>query len=155
MKRSENYTINRGGECSPVERLAHCLRVDFTCPYCGIDLKKAKSIHIDHIVAQVWGGSKGEHNQIACCGSCNCSKKHKLLAEFAAGRADAEMVRRVRKIQRRRLPIEQARAILGSDAKNDKVKVERKARAQKMAKKQGKGKNQKQQANSSPGVGDG
>jgi len=100
-KRSESYTGNRGGECSPIERLAHCLRVDFTCPYCLCDLRQAPSIHMDHVTAQVWGGQKSARNIVACCGRCNCSKQHKPLRSFAAERGDANMVQRVRRYQRR------------------------------------------------------
>lgn len=117
-KRSASYNGNKGGECSPVERLAHCLRVDFTCPYCGCDLREAKSIHMDHVLAQVWGGAKSDTNIIACCGSCNCSKKHRMLADFAAGRGDAGMISRVRKFQRRSLAkySGQAKTIMGAEA---------------------------------------
>jgi len=113
MKRSETYTGNKGGECSPVERLAHCLRVDFACPYCLCDLRTAKSIHMDHVLAQVYGGQKSDKNILACCGSCNCSKKHKLLADFAAGRGDMEIVRRVHKLLKRRVPVARAKKIMG------------------------------------------
>lgn len=124
-KRSQDYKNNKGGECNGVERIAHCLRVDWTCPYCGCDLRNAKIISIDHILAQVWGGAKGKHNQIACCGSCNSSKKHKLLADFAAGRGDLEMVKRVRKITRRQLPLEEAKQFL-SQSNKEKAKMPRK-----------------------------
>ncbi len=115
-KRCETYSGNKGGECTPAERIAHCMRVDWTCPYCGCDLKKA-NVSIDHILAQVWGGAKGKQNQIACCGSCNSSKKHKLLSDFAAGRGDQEMVKRVRKITRRQLPLEKAKKFLTESRK--------------------------------------
>lgn len=111
LQRSESYTGNKGGECSPAERLAHLIRCRWECPYCGCSLQGV-SVHIDHVVAQVWGGGKGAKNQVACCASCNCSKKHKLLADFAAGRGDMEIVRRVKKILNRRLPLAKAKKIL-------------------------------------------
>ena len=113
MKRSEVYTGNKGGECNAAERLAHCLRVEWTCPYCGCDLTHAKSVHIDHVLAQVWGGKKDDKNLLACCGSCNSSKQHKPLTEFATRRGDAEMKRRVRRLLKRRVPVERAKTILG------------------------------------------
>lgn len=113
-KRSEGYCKNRGGECSKAERLAHCLRGDFECPYCGCDLREARVVSMDHVVAQVWGGVKSDTNIVACCGSCNSSKKHKMLADFAAGRGDEEMQARVRRILRRNFPkyLQLARKIL-------------------------------------------
>ena len=113
IERDANYQGNKGGECNAVERLAHCLRVDFTCPYCGSDLRRVKSIHIDHVLAQVWGGGKGPKNQLACCGSCNSSKKHKLLREWAEGRGDGQIVERVQRLLKRQLPTAQAKKIMG------------------------------------------
>jgi 5-methylcytosine-specific restriction endonuclease McrA len=114
-QRSATYTGNKGGECNAVERLAHCLRCDFMCPYCGCDLKRANVISMDHVVAQVWGGTKSDRNIVACCGSCNSSKKHKLLRDFAAGRGDIEILRRVRRITNRKLSryMTQAERIIG------------------------------------------
>jgi hypothetical protein len=136
-KRSKSYTRNKGGECTKVERVAHCLRVDFECPYCGCDLRKAKSTHIDHVKAQVWGGTKDPKNQVACCGSCNCSKQHKLLSEFAEERGDKEIVKRVRRATRRRLPLEQAKEFLGESPKGEKTVAKNKpAKANKPTKPQ-------------------
>lgn len=123
-KRAANYAGNKGGECSKLERLAHCLRVDWTCPYCGGDLKTARVVSMDHVLAQVWGGAKSDTNIVACCGSCNSSKKHKLLKDFAEGRGDAAMVARVHKLKRRSLKkyLAQAKAQLGaarSDGESD------------------------------------
>jgi 5-methylcytosine-specific restriction endonuclease McrA len=117
-KRSESYRGNKGGECSPVERLAHCIRGRWTCPYCGIELeadtegKPTTKVHIDHVLAQVYGGAKGPQNQVAACASCNCSKKAQLLREFAEGRGDMEIVKRVQKVLKRQLPIKKAKSIL-------------------------------------------
>ncbi len=102
VKRDTNYQGNRGGECSPVERLAQCLRVDWECPYCGADLHRVKIISMDHVLPQLFGGQKSDTNIIACCGSCNSSKQARLLREFAQ-RRDPAIVTRVRRIQRRRL----------------------------------------------------
>jgi hypothetical protein len=64
-------------------------------------LKTARAIHIDHILPQVLGGRKGAKNQVACCGSCNCSKRAKLLRQFAQGRCDEAMIRRVQRMTQR------------------------------------------------------
>lgn len=113
-ERDPNYNGNKGGECSPVERLAHCLRVEFTCPYCGIDLREVKTVSMDHVQPQVYGGTKSERNIIACCGSCNSSKQAKSLADFAAGRKNPEIRSHVRKCLRRKLPVDQARKLMGA-----------------------------------------
>lgn len=116
LKRADTYNGNKGGECSPVERLAHCIRADWTCPYCGEALEAdangfpTKRVHMDHVLAQVWGGIKSESNIVAACCSCNCSKKHQMLADFASGRGDAGMVARVRRLQRRKLAPATAKA---------------------------------------------
>lgn len=115
-QRAATYKGNKGGECSPLERLAQCIRADWTCPYCGEQLEAdasglpTKRVHMDHVLAQVWGGVKSETNIVAACGSCNCSKKHAKLAEFATGKGDAEMVARVRRLQRRKLAPATAKA---------------------------------------------
>jgi 5-methylcytosine-specific restriction endonuclease McrA len=117
-KRSETYKKNKGGECGQVERLAHCLRARWECVYCQEDLerdttgKPTKAVHIDHVFPQLLGGGKGPKNQLASCGSCNCSKKAQLLREFAEGRGDLEMIRRVQRTLKRQLPLKRAKAIM-------------------------------------------
>jgi len=113
-QRDPNYNGNKGGECSRLERLAHCLRVEWVCPYCGTDLKEVKIIPIDHVKPQVHGGTKSDKNLIACCGSCNSSKQAKTLADFAVGKSNPEIRSHVRKCLRRKLPVEQAKALMGA-----------------------------------------
>jgi 5-methylcytosine-specific restriction endonuclease McrA len=110
-KRDANYSGNKGGEASKAERLAHLLRVGFTCPYCGADLTTCRP-SIDHIVPQYAGGAKGAKNQIACCLPCNSSKQHKALQEFAARRGDAQMVKRVKRLTARKLDVARAKRLL-------------------------------------------
>lgn len=110
-KRSENYTGNKGGEATRAERLAHLLRVGFTCPYCGCDLLECR-VAIDHVKPQYAGGQKGAKNQVACCVSCNSSKQHKHLSAFAERRADADMVKRVKRLTARKLDVARAKRLL-------------------------------------------
>jgi 5-methylcytosine-specific restriction endonuclease McrA len=110
-KRDVNYNGNKGGEATRAERLAHCLRVDWTCPYCGRDLRECR-IAIDHVKPQYAGGQKGAKNQVACCIPCNSSKQHKLLSDFAERRADDDMIRRVKRITNRKLNVQRAKNLL-------------------------------------------
>lgn len=110
-KRAATYTGNKGGEATKAERLAHCERVRWMCPYCGVDLKDTR-IAIDHVKPQYAGGTKGANNQIACCVSCNSSKQAKSLADFAARKGDAEIIRRVQRALRRKLDVQAAKEVL-------------------------------------------
>jgi 5-methylcytosine-specific restriction endonuclease McrA len=111
LKKSPAYQGNKGGEATRAERLAHCERVRWECPYCGVDLKTV-TVAIDHVKPQFAGGTKGPNNQIACCISCNSSKQAKTLADFAARKGDAEIIRRVQRALRRELDVEAAKKIL-------------------------------------------
>lgn len=110
-KRDATYTGNKGGEATKAERLAHCERVRWECPYCGADLKTVR-VAIDHIVPQVHGGKKDATNQVACCLSCNSSKQAKSLREFAEAKADAEIVKRVKRATARKLDVARAKSLL-------------------------------------------
>lgn len=110
-KRAANYTGNKGGEASKAERLAHCERVRWACPYCGGDLRACR-VAIDHVKPQFAGGAKGASNQIACCVPCNSSKQAKALADFAAYKGDAEIIRRVQRALRRKLDVKGAKELL-------------------------------------------
>ena len=109
-KRAATYTGNKGGEATKVERLAHCERVRWTCPYCGADLRSVR-VAIDHVRPQYAGGAKGPNNQVACCVSCNSSKQAKSLAEFAAYKGDADIVKRVKRATARKLDVKAARKL--------------------------------------------
>jgi 5-methylcytosine-specific restriction endonuclease McrA len=111
LKKADTYNGNKGGEATKAERLAHCERVRWTCPYCGADLKTVR-VAIDHVRPQYAGGCKGANNQIACCVPCNSSKQAKSLADFAARKGDAEIIRRVQRALRRKLDVKAAKQIL-------------------------------------------
>lgn len=112
-KRAANYTGNKGGEATKAERLAHCERVRWVCPYCLTDLRAAR-VAIDHVKPQYAGGVKGPKNQVACCLSCNSSKQHKALSDFAAAKGDAEIVKRVKRATARKLDVARAKKLLAS-----------------------------------------
>lgn len=111
LKKAANYTGNKGGEATKAERLAHCERVRWACPYCQTDLRAAR-VAIDHVKPQYAGGMKGPKNQVACCVSCNSSKQHKALADFAAAKGDAEIVKRVKRATARKLNVTRAKKLL-------------------------------------------
>ncbi|RYX80632.1 hypothetical protein EON83_27790 [bacterium] len=111
MKRDANYTGNKGGEATKAERLAHCERVAWTCPYCGTDLRSVR-VAIDHVKPQYAGGKKGPNNQVACCLSCNSSKQAKSLQAFAEAKGDAEIVKRVKRATARKLDVARAKSLL-------------------------------------------
>ncbi len=76
--------------------------------------KKAARAAVDpHTLAIAQAKNDSDRNLIACCQPCNSSKQAKSLTEFAVGRGDDEIKKRVRRITRRRLPMAQAREILG------------------------------------------
>ena len=111
LKRDANYQGNKGGEATRTERMAHLLRVDWACPYCGVDLRTVR-VAVDHVKPQYAGGKKGARNQIACCVPCNSSKQHKALSEFAERRADPDMVKRVKRLTARKLDVARAKRLL-------------------------------------------
>jgi 5-methylcytosine-specific restriction endonuclease McrA len=66
-------------------RLAIYLRDSFRCVYCCADLHGAHptDITLDHVHAQVDGGSNEPSNLVTACRTCNCSRQDKPLARFA------------------------------------------------------------------------
>ena len=66
-------------------RLAIYLRDSLRCVYCCCDLHGAAptDITLDHVVADVDGGSNAPSNLVTACRSCNCSRQDKPLAKFA------------------------------------------------------------------------
>lgn len=51
------------------------------CPYCGKELT-SDNTHLDHIRSYSNGGINAPYNIVACCASCNASKKNKNLLEW-------------------------------------------------------------------------
>lgn len=58
--------------------------IDFRCTYCGV---QTTNLQMEHIVALSRGGPHSLANLTAACGSCNSSKRNRLLlAEWAPKR---------------------------------------------------------------------
>ena len=119
---------NRPGRSSkwiqPVVRLAIYIRDKFTCQYCGRDLRNAlpHEMGLDHLQCQhhnktgVLRNGKSLHdpsNLITVCRACNSTRKLTPWRKFATGGA----IERIEKAIRRKLNIEQAKALRESGQK--------------------------------------
>lgn len=60
-------------------RTAVMERDDWTCRYCGV-----LALTVDHMVPRSRGGATEVGNLVACCASCNRSKKDRTLREWVA-----------------------------------------------------------------------
>lgn len=76
------------------KRLAIYLRDEFTCLYCGKNLKNEdpENVTLDHLVPRnplVAHGNGGNEatNLITACRACNCSRQDKPWVDFAPGGA--------------------------------------------------------------------
>lgn len=57
-------------------------RDNFTCQYCGRNVKKDKiKIHCDHIIPRSKGGKNNKKNLITSCEECNLGKSDVLLED--------------------------------------------------------------------------
>lgn len=85
----------------PDKRLAIYLRDHFVCGICGDDLHDAPpaDVTLDHVVPRSRGGSNHESNLYTCCRSCNSARGEQRLAAVA----DAEAIKRIRRVRRRSL----------------------------------------------------
>ncbi len=83
------------------KRLALYLRDEFTCLYCGRNLKTAApaDITLDHLLPRHFGGTNDPTNLVTACRSCNCSRQDRPWVDFAPGGA------RERIEQRRQEPL--------------------------------------------------
>jgi 5-methylcytosine-specific restriction endonuclease McrA len=62
------------------QRLRIIARDNGTCAYCGGDFW----IGVDHVVPRSKGGTDADANLVACCRSCNSSKRDKTPEEWLA-----------------------------------------------------------------------
>jgi hypothetical protein len=79
----------------PTRRLAIYLRDGFLCAYCGTDLHSAnrRDVTLDHLVAQIHGGSHHESNLVTACHTCNSKRQHKPWRAFCAPGAVERILR--------------------------------------------------------------
>jgi hypothetical protein len=104
-----------GGWIAPPRRLAIYLRDGFLCAYCGTDLHAAnrRDVTLDHLVAQIHGGTHHERNLVTACHTCNSKRQHKPWRLFCAPGAVERILRNRRRSIARQLVL--ARAIIRGD----------------------------------------
>jgi len=80
-------------------RLAIYIRDNFTCLYCGRDLKEraAGEIALDHLHCRVNGGGNENSNLITACRSCNSSRQDREWRQYATGGAIERIEEQIRK----------------------------------------------------------
>ena len=85
LRKTTKKGTNYKGVCVRKDlRLAIYLRDSFRCVYCCRDLHGAAptDITLDHLTAQVDGGTNDPSNLITACRTCNCSRQDKPVAKF-------------------------------------------------------------------------
>jgi 5-methylcytosine-specific restriction endonuclease McrA len=100
----------------PEKRLAIYIRDEFTCCYCGRDLRNADAhdVTLDHLVPRSANGSNEATNLVTACGACNYSRQDKPWVDFAPGGA----VDRINTRRNQPLNIELAKALIADKAGN-------------------------------------
>jgi hypothetical protein len=75
------------GWCRPRKRLAIYIRDNFTCLWCGADLRfvEASGISLDHLEPKVNGGTNNAENLITACHACNSRRQDTPWREFCDG----------------------------------------------------------------------
>lgn len=89
-------------------RLAIYLRDGMACVYCGAGAEDA-DLTLDHVRPCALGGQNVARNLVTCCKLCNDAKGALSLTLW---NPHPDAVARVRRHVRRKLPREQARALL-------------------------------------------
>lgn len=81
------------------KRLALYLRDNFTCAFCGTDMKGTdpRLITLDHIVPRASGGTDDPKNLVTACLRCNCQKKDQPIAKYA-GTDKAKSIRKAARV---------------------------------------------------------
>ena len=108
-----------GGWITKARRLAIYLRDDFRCAYCGRDLREAhpRELTLDHLRPRCRGGDNGDRNLVLACVRCNSARQDRPWTQYATGGA----VDRIRRLVRRKLNLELAKALIAGRAQNDDV----------------------------------
>ena len=82
------------------------------CVYCGATAEESGAhLHLDHVIPKSCGGTDTADNLVACCRSCNCTRKAMSLPEwsrYVAATLDLHpriITRRVRRQLARELPL--------------------------------------------------
>lgn len=105
------------------KRLAIYIRDQFTCMYCGTDLRNAAAANItlDHLMCQSHGGSNDATNLVTACRSCNSSRGARSLESFAPGGALDRIAVQIA----RPLNVELAKAIIAGTAGDPALETSR------------------------------
>jgi hypothetical protein len=106
--------------CRPATRLAVYLRDGLACCYCGATIEGGAKLTLDHLVPHTKGGSNAPSNLVTSCHKCNSSRGARTVRAFCQavasyldhGITPAQIERHVRRCVRRRLPRDEARALL-------------------------------------------
>lgn len=109
------------------KRLAIYLRDGLACIWCGEGVEEGAQLSLDHLKPHSKKGCNGESNLVTSCKRCNFSRGDRSVKEFASavveylGEGDPdEVVARIQRHRRRKLPIAEAKALIerrGSAAK--------------------------------------
>jgi hypothetical protein len=90
VRKKERDIINGGGTVTGKENIFPYLRLrfevfkrdNFTCQYCGRNVKEDKvKLHIEHIIPKAKGGKNASDNLTTSCWECNSGKAEILLTE--------------------------------------------------------------------------
>ena len=77
----KEFTKRNGGRLLSL-RFEILKRDNFTCQYCGRNIKEDKvKLHVDHIIPNKLGGLYSENNLVTSCEECNLGKGDVLLGE--------------------------------------------------------------------------
>jgi 5-methylcytosine-specific restriction endonuclease McrA len=135
MTHAATYRINAQGNrvssrkgrssswCAKDKRLAIYIRDEFACAYCGRDLRNApaRELTLDHLVCRVDGGSNAESNLVLACLACN-SGRSDLVKWYNYATPGA--VQRIRKLVRRKLNRNLAKAIIAGHITREQALTE-------------------------------
>ena len=103
----------------PAKRLAIYLRDGLACVWCGHTLEDGERFQLDHLKCWSQGGSNEATNLVTACAHCNAARGNRTRTAFARAVAEytlretpAEILRRIKRTTRRRLPMEEAKRII-------------------------------------------
>ena len=109
-----------GGWIRPEKRLAIYLRDGLACAYCGESVEDGAYLTLDHLRPASKRGSNDPSNLVTACRRCNSSRGNRpvrpfcrAVAEYLNGGVSADQIERhIRRITRRKLPIQQAKDLI-------------------------------------------
>lgn len=116
-------TMNGSSWIRKERRLALYIRDDFTCGYCGRDLRNAspREVTLDHLLPRSAGGDNESTNLVTACLRCNSSRQDKPWADFATGGA----VDRISQLRYAPVNLELAKSIIAGRVGDPVVESER------------------------------